>query len=75
MNRILLVLFSASLLNAGCTKEQPKPEKGGIQINVPGVNVKVGDGGVSVDAPGASVKTGPGGTEVKAPGANVKVEK
>ena len=69
MNRLLPVLFTASLLIAGCgKKEEPK-----VNINVPGVNIKLTGDGASVDAPGASIKTDKSRAEVKSPAGSIKV--
>jgi len=58
--------------------EQPAAEaapasQGGVNLNLPGVNVQVGSGGVQVQAPGVNVDTGAGGTKVSAP-AGVQVD-
>lgn len=54
-------------------EEAAPTSQGGINLNLPGVQVQVGAGGVQVRAPGVNVDTGAGGTSVSAP-AGVQVD-
>ena len=54
-------------------EEAAPAEQGGVNLNLPGVQVQVGAGGVQVRAPGVNVDTGAGGTSVSAP-AGVQVD-
>lgn len=60
-----LLLASSSLV--GCDRPAPKaPEKPAVDIQAPGVDVKVGGGDVEVKAPGVDVNTSPDkGTDVQ----------
>ncbi len=53
---------------------QGSEQKQGLDIKVPGVDIKVGDKGVDVKAPGVNVKADREGVDVKAPGVNVKTD-
>jgi hypothetical protein len=70
MTRCLLALLLAvAPLSLGCESKPKEPvveetpvveEKGGVEINAPGVKVDVGGGkGVEVEAPGVEVDTKP----------------
>lgn len=48
-------------------EEAAPNSQGGINLNLPGLNVQVGQGGVQVRAPGVNVDTGASGTRVSAP--------
>jgi hypothetical protein len=53
-------LLTCALVLTGCAKEEPKPKPGGVEVNAPGVNIKIGpDGGAEVKAPGTEVKVKP----------------
>ena len=52
----LLLLLVGSIALAGCNK--------GVEVNAPGVKVKVGGDGVAVDAPGSKVRVGKDGVKV-----------
>jgi hypothetical protein len=52
---LILGMALASFVLAGCTKEPTKPANTGVNVNVPGVKVQVGEGGVDVKAPGVNV--------------------
>ena len=55
--------------------DEPAPEaQGGLNLNLPGVQVQVGGGGVQVRTAGVDVDTGAGGTRVTAP-AGVEVQR
>lgn len=43
---------------------------GGMTVQAPGVNIKLGPDGASVQAPGVNVDAGAGGAKVQAPGVN-----
>ena len=59
LSTVLLTFLGCAL--AGCNKEAPPPQKGGVSITAPGVSVDVGgpSGGVKVKAPGAEVNVPP----------------
>jgi hypothetical protein len=66
---VLLLTFAALI---GCDRPAakgpatPAPEKPAVDIQAPGVDVKVGGGDVEVKAPGVDVNTSPeAGTDVK----------
>ena len=60
---------------AGCGQQQPPPNKGGINITAPGVNINIDpEGAAKVQAPGVQVNTDPkGGAKVDAPNVNIQV--
>jgi len=79
MHKFWLVALVALPL-AGCgahreAKEEVKENKG-IEINAPGVRVKINkDEGVNVKAPGVDVKANEEGVNVKAPKTDVKINR
>lgn len=79
MHKFWIVALVALPL-AGCgarreAKEEVK-EKKGIEINVPGVQIKINeDEGVNVKAPGVDVKANEEGVNVKAPKTDVKINR
>ena len=77
MKRLVTFLAVIALaISTGCKKEEEKVEpKAGINIELPGGSVKVGEGGVDVQAPGVGVNVdSKKGVGVKAPGVDVKVD-
>ena len=72
---VLSCLFAGIVV--GCAQQPPPapaPAKGGININVPGVNITIDEkGGTNVEAPGVKVEAGPKGAKVQAPNVNVNV--
>jgi hypothetical protein len=70
-----VVLGMVVCLSMGCGNQQtPKAESKGVEVNAPGVNVKVGEKGTEVKAPGVNVKAGEKGAAVTFPGGKVKVK-
>ena len=62
-------------LSLGCGDQAPqKTESKGVEVNAPGVNVKVGEKGTDVKAPGVNVKAGEKGADVTFPSGKVKVK-
>jgi phage gp45-like len=61
----------------GCgAREEVKKEQKGIEINAPGVQIKINeDEGVNVKAPGAEVKANKEGVKVKAPRTDVEINR
>jgi hypothetical protein len=76
MTRTLVgLLVCVGLLACGCYKSEAKPKAnpGGIQVNVPGVNISVDpERGAEVHAPGVNLKASRDGAEVEAPNVSLK---
>src|SRR5262245_340842 len=72
---IATVMFAGFVI--GCGQQPapaPAPKPGGINVNVPGVNVTVDpQGGTKVTAPGVNVEADSKGAKVNAPNVNVDV--
>jgi len=58
MCRITLILVVLGLIGCGDDKPKNPPQKAGVEVSAPGVNVKAGEKGVEIKAPGVEVKAG-----------------
>ena len=65
----------AVTLSVGCNKPEsgPADKSDGINVSLPGVDVKVGNEGVRVKAPGTDLDVRPKGVKVDAPNTKVRV--
>ena len=70
---LLVRLDESERPESGESPAPSAPSQGALNLNLPGVQVKIGEGGVQVQAPGVNVDTGAGGTRVSAP-AGVEVD-
>lgn len=71
------LILSAALAFVGCNSEKPAEDnKGGIEINAPGTNIKIDpENGVEVDAPGTKIRSdSDGNTSVDAPGVDADIK-
>ena len=78
MHRPLMLSCPFIAFVIGCSQQPPAPapNKGGIQITAPGVNISVNpEGGAQIQAPGVNVSAdAKGGAKVNAPGVNVQAD-
>jgi hypothetical protein len=76
MRPLVFAFLFVALIGCGQQPPPPAPNKGGINITAPGVNITVDpQGGANIQAPGVNVQADPkGGAKVNAPGVNVQAD-